>query len=58
MTEQVLILNHSGGIVFQGEAQLKNLERDHESGCLIADCRINNQTILVWRIDNKWQGWI
>ncbi len=58
MTKQVLILNHKGGIVFQGDARLFNFERDPESGCKIADCKIEGQTILVWKIDGKWQGWL
>ena len=59
MTKHVLILNHNGGVVFQGEAKLSNFERDRDSGCKIADCILEDSTkILVWKIDEKWQGWV
>ncbi len=56
--EQVLILNTNGGVIFQGNVTLTNHKLDKESGCIIADCHINNQKVLVWKIDGKWQGWI
>lgn len=56
--EQVLILNTKGDIIFQGKVSLTNRELDKQSGCVIADCHINNQKVLVWKIDEKWQGWI
>ncbi len=58
MNNQVLILNYNGGIVFQGEVKTFNHEQDQDSGCKIANCIINKQTISVWKIDDKWQGWI
>ncbi len=55
--EKVTILDNKGGVIFEGIAPITNLERDIPSGCTVADCSIGEETVLVWKIENKWQGW-
>lgn len=57
--QEVLIFNRNGAIVFQGETILTNLGTDHEAGCPIADCKLEDGIIVsVWKIDGLWQGWL